>query len=146
MHESNHHEKGKTLTPKALAKKIAAFALSKKAQDVVLLDLRKLTTMADYFVICSADSDTQVRAIADAIRDGAEKAGEQVWHDEGHGESTWVLLDFVDVVVHVFHKETRSFYNLEKLWGDAKFEHIEDKPAATTTRRKARLPKKLAHS
>jgi len=131
------------LTPRALAKKIAAFALAKKAQDVVLLDLRKLTSMADFFVICSAESDTQVRAIADNIRDGAERAGERVWHDEGQGESTWVLLDFVDVVVHVFHKETRSFYNLEKLWGDAKFEYLEDKPAAAAVRRKARLPKKL---
>ncbi len=136
--------KGKPLTPKALAKKIASFALAKKAQNVVLLDLRKLTTMADFFVICSAESDTQVRAIADNIRDGTERAGERVWHDEGQGESTWVLLDFVDVVVHVFHKETRSFYNLEKLWGDAAFEYFEDKPAATAARRKARLPKKLA--
>jgi ribosome-associated protein len=137
--------KGNPLTPKALAKKVAAFALAKKAQNVVLLDLRKLTTMADFFVICSADSDTHVRAIADSIRDGAERAGEKVWHDEGQGESTWVLLDFVDVVVHVFHKETRSFYNLERLWGDATFEYVEDKPAATTVRRRARLPKKLVH-
>ena len=137
--------KGKILTSKALAKKIAAFALLKKAQNVVLLDLRKLTTMSDFFVICSADSDTHVRAIADAIRDGAQSAGEKVWHDEGQGQSTWVLLDFVDVVVHVFHKETRSFYNLEKLWGDAKFEYVEDKPAVVPARRKARLVKKTAH-
>ena len=137
--------KGKILTSKALAKKIAAFALLKKAQNVVLLDLRKLTTMSDFFVICSADSDTHVRAIADAIRDGAQGAGEKVLHDEGQSQSTWVLLDFVDVVVHVFHKETRSFYNLEKLWGDAKFEYVEDKPAVVPTRRKARLVKKTAH-
>ena len=137
--------KGNILTSKALAKKIAAFALLKKAQNVVLLDLRKLTTMSDFFVICSADSDTHVRAIADAIRDGAQGAGEKVWHDEGQGQSTWVLLDFVDVVVHVFHKETRSFYNLEKLWGDAKFEYVEDKPAVVPARRKASLVKKIAH-
>ncbi len=137
--------KGSTLTPKALAKKVAALALSKKAHDIVLLDLRKLTSMTDFFVVCSADSDTHVRAIADAIRDGAQIAGEKVWHDEGQGESTWVLLDFVDVVVHVFHKETRSFYNLEKLWGDAKFEYLEDKPAATSVRRKASLLKKSIH-
>lgn len=137
--------KGNTLTSKALAKKIAALALSKKAHDIVILDLRKLTAMTDFFVICSADSDTQVRAIAEEIRDGSERAGERVWHNEGYSESTWVLLDFVNVVVHVFHKETRSFYNLEKLWGDAKFEHVEDKPAAATGRRKARLPKKSVH-
>ncbi len=134
--------KGNPLTSRALARKVAALALSKKAHNVVLLDLRKLTTMSDFFVICSADSDTQVRAIADAIRDGAAQVGEKVWHDEGQGESTWVLLDFVNVVVHVFHNETRSFYNLEKLWGDAAFEHVEDKPAAASVRRKARLPKK----
>ena len=136
--------KGNTLTSKALAKKIAALALSKKAHNIVILDLRTLTSMTDFFVICSADSDTQVRAIAEEIRDGSERAGEKVWHNEGYSESTWVLLDFVDVVVHVFHKETRSFYNLEKLWGDAKFEHVEDKPAATAPR-KARLPKKSVH-
>ncbi|HTR81274.1 MAG TPA: ribosome silencing factor [Bacteroidota bacterium] len=133
------------MTSKALARKVAAFALAKKAQNVVLLDLRKLTAMSDFFVICSADSDTHVRAVADGIRDGAEQAGEQVWHNEGREESTWVLLDFVNVVVHVFHKETRSFYNLEKLWGDAKFEYIEDKPAAAVGRRAARLPRKSAH-
>ena len=134
--------KGHTLTSRALAKKAAALALLKKAHNVVILDLRKLTSMTDFFVICSADSDTHVRAIADEIRDGSERAGERVWHDEGYSESTWVLLDFVDIVVHVFHKETRSFYNLEKLWGDAKFEYVEDKPAAATVRRKARLSKK----
>ena len=132
------------MTSKALAKKVATLAHTKKAEDVVILDLRRLTSMADFFVICSADSDTQVRAIADAIKDGSEQAGERVWHDEGYGESTWVLLDFVNVVVHVFHKETRSFYNLEKLWGDAKFEHIEDKPAASP-RKEVRLSKKLVH-
>ncbi len=137
--------KGNILTSKALAKKVAAFALLKKAHNVVLLDLRKLTAMSDFFVICSADSDTHVRAIADAIREGAEYAGERVWHDEGQAESTWVLLDFVNVVVHVFHKETRSFYNLEKLWGDAKFEYVEDKPAAAPARRRIRLLKKSAH-
>ena len=130
------------MTSKALTKKIAALALSKKAHNVVIMDLRKLTSMSDFFVICSADSDTQVRAVADAIRDGAATAGESVWHDEGYGESTWVLLDFVDVVVHVFHTETRSFYNLEKLWGDAKFEHVEDKPAAHPRTRKVRSSKK----
>jgi len=133
------------LTSRALARKAATLALAKKAENVLLLDLRKLTTMTDFFVICSADSDTHVRAIAESIREGAAQIGEKVWHDEGQGESTWVLLDFVNVVVHVFHKQTRSYYNLEKLWGDAQFEYVEDKPAAAQPRRKARLPKKLAH-
>jgi ribosome-associated protein len=122
------------VTPKNLAKKAASFALSKKAFNVVILDLRKLTSMTDYFVLCSADSDTQVKAVADAIRDGMEDMGEKPWHREGYSDAHWILLDFVNVVIHVFHKETRTFYNLEKLWGDAVFEHIEDKPAVKVSR------------
>ena len=112
--------------PKTLAKKIAAFALGKKAHDVIIMDLRKLTDMTDYFVICSADSDTQVKAIADEVMDGTEKLGAEVWHSEGMSQRQWVLLDYIDVVVHVFHKEVRKFYNLEKLWGDSVIEAVED--------------------
>jgi ribosome-associated protein len=115
------------LTSRTLAKKIAEFALSKKANDVLLLDVRRLTSTADFFVICSADSDTQVRAIADAVEKGTGDIGMPVWHTEGFHASTWVILDYVDVVVHVFHRETRSYYNLERLWGDAKTTLIEDK-------------------
>ncbi len=114
------------MTSKALAKKIALSALEKKADDIVIMDLRKLTTMTDYFVVCSADSDTQVKAIADSVRDGAREVGESVYKNEGYSDASWILLDFVDVVVHVFHKQTREFYNLEKLWGDAKIEHVSD--------------------
>ena len=87
--------------------------LSKKGSDVVLLDLKKLSHATDYFVICAADSDTQVRAIADAVRGGIEEKGVPLYHDEGYHALTWVILDYVDVVAHVFHKESRSFYNLE---------------------------------
>jgi ribosome-associated protein len=100
--------------------------LNKKAEDVKILDLRKLTTITDFFVICTAYSDTQVKAIADAVMDGAKKLGEHVWHKEGMVLKSWVLLDFVDVVVHIFLKETRNFYGLEKLWGDAKVTLISD--------------------
>jgi ribosome-associated protein len=113
-----------------LAKRIAELTLSKKAQDVVVMDLRGLTSIADFFVVCSADSDTQVRAIADAVEEGMDKKGSAPWHRES-GSANWVLLDYVDVVLHVFHKNTRPFYNLEKLWGDAVFKHVSDeKPAA----------------
>jgi len=107
------------LTARTLAKKVASFALSKKAYDVVILDLRALTSAADFFVLCSADSDTQVRAIADAVRDGTDGIGSSLWHDEGYQASSWIILDFVDVVAHVFHKDSRRYYNLERLWGDA---------------------------
>jgi ribosome-associated protein len=114
------------VTSRTTAKKIAGFMLTKKAFDVVILDLRKLVGAADYFVLCSADSDTQVKAVADAVRAGMEDIGESIYHYEGYHASRWVLLDYVDVVAHVFHKEERSFYNLDKLWGDAKRMVVED--------------------
>lgn len=109
-----------------LAKKIAELALTRKANDVVTMDLRGLTSMADYFVVCSADSDIQVKAIAEAVEEGLELQGTSPWHRESTS-SNWFLLDYVDVVLHIFHKNTRPFYNLEKLWGDAKIETIRDK-------------------
>jgi ribosome-associated protein len=130
------------VTSRTLAKKIAEFALSKKAYDVLLLDLRTLTSTADFFVICSADSDTQVRAIADAVEKGSEEIGAAVWHTEGFHASTWVILDFVDVVVHVFHHETRSYYNLERLWSDAKSTPMEDKGEQLTIPKKKPKAKK----
>jgi len=125
-----------------VARKIADLTLTKKAQEVVIMDLRGLTSMADFFVVCSADSDTQVRAIAEAVEEGMEKNGSGPWHRES-GSANWILLDFVDVVLHVFHKSTRSFYNLEKLWGDAAMEQVADKvPAAAKPRAaRSRTPK-----
>ncbi len=111
---------------KSLHRQIAEMALSKKAKDVVIMDLRKLTSMTDYFVVCSGDSETHVRAIADAIVVGMESRGERAWHTEGMQNMQWVLLDYVDVVVHVFHKEARLFYGLEKLWGDARVQKVAD--------------------
>lgn len=111
---------------KRLAKRLAKYSLEKKAFDVQLLDLRKLTTMTDFFVLCSADSDTQVKAIVDHIREKMKKRSVIPWHVEGYSQLRWVLMDYVDVVVHVFVKDAREFYNLEGLWGDAKFEKIED--------------------
>jgi ribosome-associated protein len=130
------------LTPKTLAKKIASLALTKKASNVILIDLRKLTDMTDFFVVCSADSDTQVKAIADAIIDGTEKLGSPPWHEEGISNRQWVLIDFVDVVAHVFHKEARRFYGLEKLWGDAKIETVEDEPVKKLPIKKIKTAKK----
>jgi ribosome-associated protein len=125
----------------ALARKIAELTLTKKAEDVVIMDLRGLTTMSDFFVLCSGDSDVQVRAIADAVEDGMKKRGEAAWHRES-GSVNWVLLDFVDVVLHVFHKNTRPFYSLEKLWGDAKIEEIVDEPKSVPSKRSAATAKK----
>lgn len=109
-----------------LALAAAREALKKKARDVVLLDLRSLTGVCDYFVIASADSDTQVKAIADQVTEGLAEKGQEVWHTEGYRALRWVLLDYVDVVVHVFHRDTRDLYQLERLWADAARESLAD--------------------
>ena len=113
-----------------LQRQIAELALTKKAKDVVILDLRTVTSMTDYFVVCTGESETQVKAIADAVMSGMEELGETAWHVEGLQNLHWVLIDYVDVVVHVFHKDARLFYSLEKLWGDAKVQKIVDRPLA----------------
>ena len=114
------------MTSRTLAKHIAELMLSKKANDVVMLDLRKLTSVTDYFVVCSAESDTQVKAIADAVQEGLEQRGETCYHREGISALQWVVLDYVDVVAHIFYHEARSFYNLERLWADAKRTTVTD--------------------
>ncbi len=108
-----------------LARDAAALAVSKKAQDVLILDLRGLSAVTDFFVICSGLSDVHVRAIADGIEEGLERDGARKWHVEGYTHRRWILLDYVDVVVHVFHHKTRDFYLLERLWGDAKVEKVD---------------------
>jgi len=96
---------------------IAKAASDKKALDIVTLDMRRIPSVSDYFVVASGSSTTQVRAISDNIADVLREKGERVWHIEGAGEALWVLLDCGDVVAHVFLEETRRFYELEKLWG-----------------------------
>ena len=109
-----------------LAKKITNLIFNKKGYDVKILDLRKLTTITDYFVVCSGDSNTQVKAIADEVDKTLRDEGIRAWHVEGYQALNWILIDFIDVVVHVFKKETRAYYNLEKLWGDAPVTDITD--------------------
>jgi len=109
-----------------LANNIAELIFNKKGYDVRILDLKEVATFTDYFVICSADSDTQVKAIADEIDKSLRDGGLKSWHKEGYRSLNWVLIDYVDVVVHVFKKDMREFYNLEKLWGDAPVIEVED--------------------
>jgi len=126
------------MSSKQLADKITEQIFSKKGYDVVLLDLRKLTPIADYFVICSADSDTHVKGIADEIDSKLSEEGIKSWHIEGYRALNWILIDYVDVVVHIFKKDSREFYKLEKLWGDAPTIKMEDpllKEKPKTTRR-----------
>lgn len=109
-----------------LADKISEHIFIKKGFDVVIIDLRKLVTFTDYFVVCSADSDVQVKAIADQVDKSLSDEGIKCWHREGLKALSWVLMDYVDVVVHIFKKDSREFYNLEKLWGDAPKKEMKD--------------------
>ncbi|MDZ4710690.1 MAG: ribosome silencing factor [bacterium] len=111
---------------KELAFKIADIILQKKGSNIVVMDLRNLTTVTDFFVVCSVISDTQVKAITDFIREETKKLDERAWHNEGYSSLSWVLLDFVNVVVHVFLEDTRKFYNLEGLWADAVVTEVKD--------------------
>lgn len=100
----------------------------KKGHDIVVMDLRNVkNAICDYFVICSGNSDTQIDAISTSIEEEVYKASKQdPWHKEGKLNREWILLDYVDVVAHVFKKERRAFYDLEQLWGDAEIRLIED--------------------
>ena len=111
---------------KDFADRIVQLVLSKKGYDIKILDLRKLTPIADFFIIASADSNIQVKAIADEIDSKLRKHGIKCYFKEGYEAANWILLDYFDVVVHIFKKDAREFYNLEKLWGDAPFEMIND--------------------
>ncbi len=109
----------KTTVPALVLLKAAAEAAqSKKAVDIVGLDLTQLQGVADYFLICSGQSEPQVKAITEAVEEKLRLAGAKPWHVEGLSRR-WMLLDYVDVVVHVFHEQTREYYLLERLWGDA---------------------------
>jgi len=109
-----------------LSKIIVEGMLDKKATDVLVMDLRGINgAFTDFFILCNGNSDTQVDAISDSIEEFVEKSARQnVWHKEGEKNKEWILLDYVDVVANVFKKETRAFYNLEQLWGDAKLNYI----------------------
>ena len=120
------------LQPKTLVRRIAKLAQEKKGEEILILDLRGLSAACDYFVVCSCGSEQHVVALADHIDVKMREQGQAPWHVEGRSHRRWVLLDFVDVVVHVFHHETRQYYMIEKLWGDAKVIPVQE---AKQTRR-----------
>jgi ribosome-associated protein len=115
----------------------AQYAIEKKATDVRLLDLTGITSMTDFFVIASGDSDRQVKAIAESVIVGMrDKEGMSPWRSEGWDSLKWIIIDFVDFVIHVFQTEARVYYNLERLWGDAPTTEVKD------TLQKAKAPRK----
>ena len=103
----------------ALAQRAAQLLLDYKANDVVLLDLRGVTDMTDFFIVASGTSDTHVRSTGQRLLEEMKREGSPAHHVEGLEQGRWVLLDFVDFVVHIFHPTLRNFYQLERLWGDA---------------------------
>ncbi len=109
-----------------IAKLAANAALEKKATDTLVLDIKDLSLIADYFIICSGSSEVQVQAIANEIKETMNKQGVEVRGIVGLRHARWVLIDLGDVVVHVFHREDRAFYNLERLWADAPRVSIEE--------------------
>lgn len=106
---------------------ISEALLSVKAENIVKLDVRKITTLTDYFIVCHALSDTQVKALADRVTEDTKKTfGEYVWRKEGHNTNRWIVLDYVNVVVHIFLRDMREFYGIERMWSDAEVTEITD--------------------
>jgi ribosome-associated protein len=108
---------------KKLAELIGELVLTKKAEDVLSIDVSKVSSSANYFLICSAETGIQVKAIANAVRKGTPN---KPWHIEGMENENWILLDYVDVILHVFKTSVREYYSLEKLWADAPTIEIKD--------------------
>jgi ribosome-associated protein len=110
----------KNLDSRKLVKLCRTIAEDKKAHDVVILDVRKISTVTDYFLICSGTSEPHLKAIADEIDRRLRESGVRTRHHDGFPQSRWVVMDYGDVMVHIFHPELREHYDLEHLWGDAK--------------------------
>ncbi len=121
--------KAKVVSSSNLAARIAQFALDKKAEKVVSLNVKDLTNITDEFVICSSDTNIQVKAIADSIRKSTDTKPIRV---EGYEHLNWVLLDYIDVIVHIFKTAERNYYNIEKLWGDAPIREFNDEDCIST--------------
>lgn len=107
------------MQPKRIALLARKAADDKQAVDPVILDISRLTSIAHYFVVTHGNSDRHVRAIAENVRETIEKKGVSLWHLEGVSEGRWVLLDYGSIMVHIFHRDLREFYGLERLWGSA---------------------------
>lgn len=100
--------------------------LNKKGLDILLMDLRGLSDSADFFILCTGTSDQHVKSLSEDLSDQLRQFGDPPWHIEGAETRRWMLLDFVDIVVHVFRQEAREFYALERLWGDAEFQEFKE--------------------
>jgi ribosome-associated protein len=109
-----------------ITNQIAELMLERKAKDIKIIDVRELTSLTDYFIICTSESDPQSKAISSHIDDTLRADGIKPWHIEGYQHLEWILLDYVNLVVHIFSKEAREYYDFERLWADAKITEIQD--------------------
>lgn len=103
--------------------KIVEFLDAKKAKDIDIIDIREVTILADYFVICNGTSTTHIKALADEVEFKMQELGSKYLRKEGYNSARWILMDFGSVIVHIFHEEDRKFYNLERLWSDGILTH-----------------------
>lgn len=119
--------KNKELSSKDLSELVAKGMTEKKGLDIAILDLRKVkNSITDFFVICSGNSDTQIDALANSVEDEVYKISKtEPWQKEGKANGEWILIDYVDVVAHIFNKDRRKHYDLEELWGDAEVTYLE---------------------
>jgi ribosome-associated protein len=120
--------KNKELSSKDLSELVVKGMSEKKGLDIAILDLRKVkNSITDFFVICSGNSDTQIDALATSVEEEVYKISKtEPWQKEGKANGEWILIDYVDVVAHIFNKERRKHYDLEELWGDAEVTYLED--------------------
>lgn len=129
---------------RALAKWVAQIALDKIGKDIIIIDLTKIETApTDFFVICSCDSDVQMRAIAEEIELRCKKERKPKPKVEGINSSYWMLLDFFDIVFHIFHYQARKFYNIERLWSDGSFYKLSESKRLVSIRDKAKFLSEL---
>ena len=106
---------------------IAALMLDKKALEIKIFDVKKITTLTDYFIICTSESDPQTKAIVNHIERSLRKKGMRPTSSEGLNNNEWVILDYIDIIIHIFSTEKRKFYDLDRLWADAKIKTITEK-------------------
>ena len=109
------------------AQRISELMLEKKALDIIIIDVRKITTLTDFFVVCTSESEPQTRAITDHINQTMKEEGVKSWHIEGYEYLDWVLVDYVNIVAHIFSKNAREYYEFERLWADGIITQIQDK-------------------
>ena len=114
------------MSKKTLTNKIIDCLLEKKAIEINVIDVKKLTSLTDTFIVCSSDSEPQTKAIMNHITDSLSKDKIKPLHVEGHENLKWVLIDYADIVINIFDKETREYYSIERLWADAKIKKIKE--------------------